>query len=745
MTNALAAIKKSHDEVSNFLSTRLQQPQRMGERTESRNALHINHPLAESSAVARIPISMLPFVGGLASGYTLEDLATLALPEETTLFSLGKKQDPWFNVTDKDLAKFGLATDALDWIPGVAIAGGLATTAGLIGKALKGTKYADTTGSGWQEAFDQAVGGMAARTARGDPVNSLIDATVYHGSPHKFDKFDSARIGTGEGAQGYGHGLYVADTPEVAETYQRATSFADTKRKFLEDLPEDSEFEDVIDLMGTGRFTEDQEAVIRALEKDDWLGFDYPSQAISAAYSKNLSDWDPSDELRDAVNNAGHLYTVDLPDEHIAKMLDWDAPLSEQPESVRAAINKYAPVAKPYDIPLDHDPTGAEVYGMLAAPRDVGKSGASNALKDIGIPGIKYYDGGSRAAGEGTRNYVMFPGNEDMARITHRNGEPVNALAPQKVDDYAEQHRTPEFIEESRQKTWIDGDVPAWADDPVEGDQYKEVVLSDGTIIRSSFSDDGGSTWEISPDGKTTIRDNAGDAETFAKVSIDLTNARIFEESVSPIRDQLESIIPEGMDFRRTGRNGEYFHVMDSEGEEVTIRVLKDHKQKQGGGFNEGSGESYGDADIDIWFDSNGHIGIQNDYYGTDARIGAVAESIAGLKNIKPAKPVNALADVSGAEYPMASRQRATSFADTKRKFLEDLPEDSEFEDVIDLMGTGRFTEDQEAVIRALEKDDWLGFDYPSQAISAAYSKNLSDWDPSDELRDAVNNAGHLY
>jgi hypothetical protein len=308
MTNALAAIKKSHDEVSNFLSTRLQQPQRMGERTESRNALHINHPLAESSAVARIPISMLPFVGGLASGYTLEDLATLALPEETTLFSLGKKQDPWFNVTDKDLAKFGLATDALDWIPGVAIAGGLATTAGLIGKALKGTKYADTTGSGWQEAFDQAVGGMAARTARGDPVNSLIDATVYHGSPHKFDKFDSAHIGTGEGAQSYGHGLYVADTPEVAETYQRATSFADTKRKFLEDLPEDSEFEDVIDLMGTGRFTEDQEAVIRALEKDDWLGFDYPSQAISAAYSKNLSDWDPSDELRDAVNNAGHLY-----------------------------------------------------------------------------------------------------------------------------------------------------------------------------------------------------------------------------------------------------------------------------------------------------------------------------------------------------------------------------------------------------------------------------------------------------
>ena len=87
MNNALSAIQESYDRVNNFLSNRLQQPQRMGERTESRNTLGINHPLAESSAVARVPISMLPYVGGGASGYTQEDLATLQLPEETTLFS----------------------------------------------------------------------------------------------------------------------------------------------------------------------------------------------------------------------------------------------------------------------------------------------------------------------------------------------------------------------------------------------------------------------------------------------------------------------------------------------------------------------------------------------------------------------------------------------------------------------------------------------------------------------------------
>ena len=34
--------------------------------------------------------------------------------------------------------------------------------------------------------------------------------TAYHGSPHAFDQFDLSKIGTGEGAQAYGHGMYLA-------------------------------------------------------------------------------------------------------------------------------------------------------------------------------------------------------------------------------------------------------------------------------------------------------------------------------------------------------------------------------------------------------------------------------------------------------------------------------------------------------------------------------------------------------
>jgi hypothetical protein len=151
----------------------LKQPERMGARTQSRNTLGINHPLAESSPVARIPLSMIPFVGGGVSGYTQEDLATLQLPKETTLFSpLG------YDITDKDLAKFGLATDAMDWIPGAAVVGGMATGAGLLGRALKGADYAPTSTDDISAAL---LGQSLQNTGRLD--NAMVDRASPFGSP----------------------------------------------------------------------------------------------------------------------------------------------------------------------------------------------------------------------------------------------------------------------------------------------------------------------------------------------------------------------------------------------------------------------------------------------------------------------------------------------------------------------------------------------------------------------------------
>ena len=56
---------------------------------------------------------------------------------------------------------------------------------------------------------EAAAGGLAGQIK---PPTALETAPggirAYHGSPYDFPAFDISKIGTGEGAQAYGHGLY---------------------------------------------------------------------------------------------------------------------------------------------------------------------------------------------------------------------------------------------------------------------------------------------------------------------------------------------------------------------------------------------------------------------------------------------------------------------------------------------------------------------------------------------------------
>jgi hypothetical protein len=57
--------------------------------------------------------------------------------------------------------------------------------------------------------------------------------TVYHGSPHVFEKFDLSKIGIGEGNQSYGRGLYTAQNPQVATEYRNALTGNHNRDKFI--------------------------------------------------------------------------------------------------------------------------------------------------------------------------------------------------------------------------------------------------------------------------------------------------------------------------------------------------------------------------------------------------------------------------------------------------------------------------------------------------------------------------------
>ena len=71
---------------------------------------------------------------------------------------------------------------------------------------------ADTQGA------QDLAGGFAGTTKAKDlPIPAqTAPIRAYHGSPYDFERFDLSKIGTGEGAQAYGHGLYFAENPAVA-------------------------------------------------------------------------------------------------------------------------------------------------------------------------------------------------------------------------------------------------------------------------------------------------------------------------------------------------------------------------------------------------------------------------------------------------------------------------------------------------------------------------------------------------
>ncbi len=113
-------------------------------------------------------------------------------------------------------------------------------------------------------------------------------------------------------------------------------------------------------------------------------------------------------------------------------MLDWDKPLSQQPEVINML--------------REHPEFGINSPQWQGAPAGQWESNigarkgsdfyirnkwadnqraTSDALRQAGIPGIRYLDGTSRGTGQGTSNFVVFPGNEGLLSILERNGQPL--------------------------------------------------------------------------------------------------------------------------------------------------------------------------------------------------------------------------------------------------------------------------------------------------------------------------------
>ena len=248
-----------------------------------------------------------------------------------------------------------------------------------------------------QSALDQTMGAI----------------TVWHGSPHlikpkpggKYPEFDSSKIGTGEGAQAYGNGHYLAESDGLANTYRRKLTGTDGAPVAHPDQSLQ---------VAIGRL-QDQ---VNQLEKSG----DASAPAMIKAYKNRIAELDGN----------GYLYKVDIPDEAVARFLDWDKPLSQQAPEVQAAMQSIKgkfPISKEgWDIKpfIDADPLFSTVHNAAVKELDIPANFFQKEFAAQGIPGIRYLDGGSRGQQAGTSNFVLF--DDQMPRILEINGQPTGLL-----------------------------------------------------------------------------------------------------------------------------------------------------------------------------------------------------------------------------------------------------------------------------------------------------------------------------
>lgn len=301
---------------------------------------------------------------------------------------------------------------------------------------------------------------------------------AYHGTPHEVDKFSTSKIGTGEGAQVYGWGLYFAEAKNIAAKYRDALA----KHELL-----DADGK----LIAKGGNIE--------------------------ALANMQKDYAGSRLVR-----SGNLYTVELLGD-AEDFLDWDKPLSEQSEKVKAAVSSLLELNKD----IAEDSAGSDIYQILSiklgSEKEFGfgalawkgrvrnDKAASDALAKAGVKGIRYLDEGSRRAvqqmiiaaeaQEATHNYVIF--DEADVEIIEKNGRRLQA-------QFARRGRQVEMTPELAAKTVpvvpaarIEGTgaqelrqaarqaAAEWLGEPIRNDDTGAEIVVSGKSLNHGFSHKG--------------------------------------------------------------------------------------------------------------------------------------------------------------------------------------------------------------------------------------------------------------
>ena len=237
----------------------------------------------------------------------------------------------------------------------------------------------------------------------------ILFQPAYHGTPHRFDNFSLDNIGSGEGAQAHGWGLYFAKNKDVSEDYRKTLSdtngigteikvdnktykkVATNTYRNKDDLSEnvDDYLNKALNFIETKGTKKD---ALKYIQKQIDTNKDagYFDDAVYYIRIKDALNEIKQAKITKYADDYGQLFKVDVPDTD--EMLDEDKELIHQPDKVQRAIEKiYADAMKSNNVELTNaiGITGKEIYRGFSKYFGSDKK-ASEFLNSYGIKGIKY-------------------------------------------------------------------------------------------------------------------------------------------------------------------------------------------------------------------------------------------------------------------------------------------------------------------------------------------------------------------
>lgn len=212
---------------------------------------------------------------------------------------------------------------------------------------------------------------------------SKFDQRAWVGSAANFDKFDLGYVGTGEGAQVHGYGLYSAQGRNVAEGYKEKLSALLNEAEgdpvdynyveviqfngyryekpegydlwmfepgtadevYIDDPGEDAVLEKLNEVQDVDKVRAFFEEELEAKRKGEWGETEYSEDTLEKAlemlspdniYDENLEV--STEEPPEPENFGGTLFEVEIPDDDV--LLDEQKPLAEQPKKVLQGLRK---------------------------------------------------------------------------------------------------------------------------------------------------------------------------------------------------------------------------------------------------------------------------------------------------------------------------------------------------------------------------------------------------------------------